>query len=625
MAEILEVEARLKDFISANLDNIIKKIETASTTIKSQSKAASELTEKNNALNDTVGKLGKTLIGLFAFEKVKNFLVDCYKAAKEQQLIQLQLNTALGYYSVILKKQSEELSKKLLIDDDEIVSAQQRLANYIKDEDAIKRLIPAVIDLSRAKGGSMGLSQAADLVARGISDDSEELGRLKIKVEGANGSIERINSVIVGLNANFGGQAQAIGECNGLVEALGIGYDELKEKIGGFFRKDTAEDLYETNKKLLDQLKSPGFNMQKLLAVDPKDRDVLQKAIDDYEKNLNEKKEHAEIDANAKKIKRIAEETQKLETEYNKLSSEGRVKILREELDKQLKLHAGNLDQIELLKKTYTIKISQEKGKDAAGIDGETEVERIKRTTEIQREYMEKQGEIVNGRISKDAEILESARFTWDNLNEIEELGTQLSAEQSEKRIKQTQFEKEAKLGAATSFLNGFSQLLSVAGSKSKAAANAAKVLAIGETIINTSVASVKAFKYGWDAGVTPYDRAVLAGLYMAGAMAAGTAQVALIASQKFATGTMRATGGLSIVGEMGPEIMDVPSGARIYSALETRNMINNVSNNNTNNSGVSNVYFTISDEVTGNKLRKMLHGGELDTFVSDFKKYARA
>ena len=42
----------------------------------------------------------------------------------------------------------------------------------------------------------------------------------------------------------------------------------------------------------------------------------------------------------------------------------------------------------------------------------------------------------------------------------------------------------------------------------------------------------------------------------------------------KHALGTMSAPGGLSLIGENGPELVDLPQGSRVYNNSETKNMM---------------------------------------------------
>ena len=65
---------------------------------------------------------------------------------------------------------------------------------------------------------------------------------------------------------------------------------------------------------------------------------------------------------------------------------------------------------------------------------------------------------------------------------------------------------------------------------------------AIASALIDTYKATTAAWKAGWDAGVTPYDKPAVAAAYAAVALAFGIAQVAAIASQSPSGGTVAST-----------------------------------------------------------------------------------
>jgi hypothetical protein len=197
-----------------------------------------------SAMSVALGMIGAGSI-IQAMETVIGMTKRGYEEARELSRAQVQLSAALGYNSVALREQREELDKNLAIEEQDTAIAQLRLANYIKDEQQIRRLIPAVTDLSRAKG--IDLASAADIVARSISSDSGELGRFKIVLDGARGSTERIDSAIKGLTANFGGQAQVVKENMNLFERLGKG-------IGDYF-KDLFKTQTEEEKRIFEARK----------------------------------------------------------------------------------------------------------------------------------------------------------------------------------------------------------------------------------------------------------------------------------------------------------------------------------------------------------------------------------
>ena len=131
------------------------------------------------------------------------------------------------------------------------------------------------------------------------------------------------------------------------------------------------------------------------------------------------------------------------------------------------------------------------------------------------------------------------------------------------------------------------------------------KAFSIGTAIIDTANAVVKTLSaYPWPWNVIP--AAVVAGL--------GAAQIAMIASQPmpaFQEGGI-ASPGLALVGEAGPEIVNIGSTSRIIPNDETSRMLGNGGINiNVNFSGPVNSQIDIDRAMTmaGNKLRNSLRG----------------
>jgi hypothetical protein len=60
----------------------------------------------------------------------------------------------------------------------------------------------------------------------------------------------------------------------------------------------------------------------------------------------------------------------------------------------------------------------------------------------------------------------------------------------------------------------------------------------------------------------------------------------------KYATGTLSARGGLALVGELGPELVDLPAGARVYTANETKAIAANRSGSGVSSGGSVEVIF---------------------------------
>jgi hypothetical protein len=91
--------------------------------------------------------------------------------------------------------------------------------------------------------------------------------------------------------------------------------------------------------------------------------------------------------------------------------------------------------------------------------------------------------------------------------------------------------------------------------------------------IAQGAASAVTAAKAGWDTGTTYFDKIglAIAGVVQAGTIAGG--QIATINAQlsRLARGTSFARGGLALVGEEGPEMVNLPRGAGVQTAAQTR------------------------------------------------------
>jgi len=99
------------------------------------------------------------------------------------------------------------------------------------------------------------------------------------------------------------------------------------------------------------------------------------------------------------------------------------------------------------------------------------------------------------------------------------------------------------------------------------------KIAALGEAAINIAVGITKAIASAPPPLNVP---AIVA------AAAQGAIQLGVIASQKFAAGTRDAPGGLALVGERGPEILNIPKRSQIFSAGQTATALRGAGQNMT-------------------------------------------
>lgn len=109
-----------------------------------------------------------------------------------------------------------------------------------------------------------------------------------------------------------------------------------------------------------------------------------------------------------------------------------------------------------------------------------------------------------------------------------------------------------------------------------KKAGKRKKAFAMAEAAMNTAVAITKTYsEFGFPIGL---PLAIAQG-------ALGAAQIAMIAATPFARGTQFAPGGMALVGEQGPELMNVPRGSQILSNNRTNRALEGI-NSQANISG---------------------------------------
>lgn len=101
-----------------------------------------------------------------------------------------------------------------------------------------------------------------------------------------------------------------------------------------------------------------------------------------------------------------------------------------------------------------------------------------------------------------------------------------------------------------------------------KKAGKRRKAQALAEAIVNTAVGVTRAIS----SAPPPLNIPAIVA-----ASVAGASQIAIIAATPFARGTGFAPGGMALVGEQGPELINLPRGSQVYSNPKTNRMLDNM------------------------------------------------
>lgn len=223
--------------------------------------AKGELSGFQKTSKSMFSDIQKAAIAAFSVTAVINYARVAVQAANESQKAEAKLLTAMKGRTDATRELidlASELQGKTLFEDDATVEAAAQLAVFIKNEEVIKRLLPAIQDMATAL--KMDLAQAASLVGKSIGGTTNALARYGISIDGVSGSSERAESAIDSLTKKFYGQSEAAAKTgSGAVTQLKNSIDDLNEQVGSFIitwqnflatSKLVTGVLSETNKSL---------------------------------------------------------------------------------------------------------------------------------------------------------------------------------------------------------------------------------------------------------------------------------------------------------------------------------------------------------------------------------------
>lgn len=307
-----------------------------------------------------LGSLKSALIGAFAVVGIKNLASETIKLADIQAKAQASLLTALQGNVKAQQEligQAKELQKTTLFGDEATIQAAAMLASMGLQKDEIKKLIPLVQDFATLQ--KLDLATAAGLVAKSVGSSTNALTRYGIQIQGAVGSSERLESAVKAMNEKVGGQAAAAAKVGAasfqqfanllgdMKENIGIllitalnpmtqGFGDVVASVSEFLEIPLSKKLIQ-EKENLNVLVRAIIQTNKSQEIRNKLVNELQKEYPDFLKNLN-----TETLTNAKLRDRLKEVNEQLEKKIiNQIAGEKEEKLLRkiaESLFKQAEL-----------------------------------------------------------------------------------------------------------------------------------------------------------------------------------------------------------------------------------------------------------------------------------------------
>jgi hypothetical protein len=653
----LSVEARLIDYISANLNTITRNIQqfesTAGGSFGKVTGAATETTDAMGGLSkmisgDLLRSVGGLALGFGGLASIGMFvgkMQEAYKEAKNLQAANIQLTAALGYYSSGLREQAELLAEKHTMDETDIIKAQQRLANYVKEEATVKALIPAIINLAAAKG--IDLARAADIVGRSIEGNEKVMGRFGITMTGAAGSAEKAASALKGLNEKFHGQREALDETVTGWEHLAKKAGDYLKVIGSIFTAETQQEMYQRDKAMLADPKRVKYG----------DIDVIREArefVAKFEADNNRKQAEAEANQKAELLQNEKDKLDKLREEYLKSTSEGQLKLLRESEKKELDEVTQHTEYTEEQVKMIKLRYAQEIADKEKEISDKAREERngtanagtgVGKAMNVAAGYQTGTNAFNVGQaLNSGQDFLASMAPSQDDITKAENLHNMyLSFEQKMNmtHIEDLKFLKDANLEFYMSDAESYEEYIKNKEAIAKKEQefdkkSVAAAMEIGKAMGDAIASGYQKGKYNFhealkemlDEAVDFLDKLAIAavasntlsaieesgnaiyGLVIGAAEAAGIEAVAGIAKagiSSFATGTRDAPGGLAYVHK--DELINLPAHSQVYTKTETKEMMGDTVHfhfyGNTDSTTVDNIQNLLIEANRTGKLKR--------------------
>jgi hypothetical protein len=203
-----------------------------------------EVQTAGRTVGKVMGAVAGVAAGVFSVGAVMSFAkasTEAYNEAAQNEMALLVALKGRADVQARLIDQANELSQITLFEDDEIIRAQSLVAAFVKEESAIKTLMPAIMDLASAK--KMDLASAADLVTKSFAGEMNALGRYGISLDSASGTTARLEEIQLKLNNAFGGQAEAAAKVGtAAIQQLSNEYGNLQEVIGNLLVSQSNQE-----------------------------------------------------------------------------------------------------------------------------------------------------------------------------------------------------------------------------------------------------------------------------------------------------------------------------------------------------------------------------------------------
>jgi len=575
----------------------------AKVTLQGIDRASGEFNKVDNSMRNTIRTIGDLVVGSAAIAGVISIIKNLSAAGAAEEIAQRRLAIAVDLAGISWRDSKEyiegwiaSIQAATLYSDSDLRPALQKMITFTGDLETAMEGVTIALDLASA--GFFGLDSAITYMGLAMEGNVEMLGRYIPQLKAANLNLlgitdaaDKTDYALTILKEKMGGMATGeLATFTGEVTIQKERIDDLKEVIGRELNQSLAmwlSLLVELVDKMgtINRLGIDRIDIAKK-QIEAEETRIAQIQLILLNEQLSTEEQISLMDKLVESQRRVAglrgliEEdiTRKKEEEIRKREA---LEIINAASSLDLQQTLGNSILMNSEKTTTAIELNMDtslKKQQAlwsnwAFIVMETHTALYDTIIENVVEFVAEYAPIVealNARmisLSNAYESLERARLQ----NSIEDKkNAEWVKYNAEKNRIETSTEDNAEMLRDLELLEIDYNRNLVAIEKegqeeSRKIKEEYKKWGIAEATISGLVASAKALTQA------PFP----ANLILAAAvLAEAVAKVELIKTQRFAAGTRGARGGYAMIGEEGAELMNVPAGADIYSAQQTRNIM---------------------------------------------------
>jgi len=181
----------------------------------------------------------RLLVMSFALALVNKIVGSFVRLAMKQEDVEKKLSVQLGYTSKSLLEYASAQQKVTQFGDEEVISVMGQLAAFTKNEEQIKALTQATLDLSEGMG--LSLNDAGLLIGKTFGSTTNSLSRYAVAVKGTAGSQKRLESLTDSIAIRYGDLSKNIDTTSKALKQMGNALGDAAEEIGKSMLKSTKE------------------------------------------------------------------------------------------------------------------------------------------------------------------------------------------------------------------------------------------------------------------------------------------------------------------------------------------------------------------------------------------------